>query len=67
VSRRAQSISPAALLRGRQVVIAVHEPALFDYLTHELSPACPRGSLIAVEITRPPEAESHGDAARLRL
>jgi DNA repair protein SbcC/Rad50 len=28
-----------ALLRDRQVVIAVHERALFDYLTLALSPA----------------------------
>jgi exonuclease SbcC len=48
----------AALLRtlskgmGRQLVIAVHERALFDYLTLELSPAFPGDSLIAVEITR---------------
>ncbi len=48
----------AALLRtlsksvGRQVVIAVHERALFDYLTLELSPAFPGDSLITVEITR---------------
>ncbi|TAV37266.1 hypothetical protein ELI33_08510 [Rhizobium ruizarguesonis] len=48
----------AALLRSlskgmnRQVVIAVHERALFDYLTLELSPAFPGDSLITVEITR---------------
>jgi exonuclease SbcC len=48
----------AALLRtlskgmGRQLVVAVHERALFDYLTLELSPAFPGDSLIAVEITR---------------
>ncbi|AMV41751.1 AAA family ATPase [Paraburkholderia caribensis] len=48
----------AALLRSlskgmdRQVVIAVHERALFDYLTLELSPAFPGDSLIAVEISR---------------
>ena len=48
----------AALLRtlakgmDRQVIIAVHERALFDYLTLELSPAFPGDSLIAVEITR---------------
>ncbi len=48
----------AALLRtlskgtGRQLVIAVHERALFDYLTLELSPAFPGDTLIAVEITR---------------
>jgi exonuclease SbcC len=33
-------------------VLAVHERALFDYLTLELSPVYPRDSLIAVEITR---------------
>ncbi|MDO8421424.1 MAG: AAA family ATPase [Parvibaculum sp.] len=48
----------AALLRSlskgmnRQIVVAVHERALFDYLTLELSPAFPGDSLIAVEITR---------------
>lgn len=48
----------AALLRtlakgmGRQVVIAVHERALFEYLTLELSPAFAGDSLIAVEISR---------------
>lgn len=48
----------AALLRSlskgmdRQVVIAVHERALFDYLTLELAPAFPGDSLITVEIAR---------------
>lgn len=48
----------AALLRSlskgmnRQVVIAVHERALFEYLSLELSPAFPGDSLITVEITR---------------
>ena len=48
----------AALLRtlakgmGRQIVIAVHERALFDYLTLELSPAFSGDSLITVEISR---------------
>lgn len=48
----------AALLRtfskglGKQVVIAVHERALFEYLTLELSPAFAGDSLITVEITR---------------
>ena len=48
----------AALLRTlsksmeRQLVVAVHERALFDYLTLELSPAFPGDSLISVEITR---------------
>jgi DNA repair protein SbcC/Rad50 len=48
----------AALLRtlskgmDRQLVVAVHERALFDYLTLELSPAFPGDSLISVEITQ---------------
>lgn len=48
----------AALLRtlskglDRQLVVAVHDRALFDYLILELSPAFPGDSLISVEITR---------------
>jgi exonuclease SbcC len=48
----------AALLRtlskglGKQVIVAVHERALFDYLTLELSPAFAGDSLVAVEISR---------------
>lgn len=48
----------AALLRtlskqhGRQIVVAVHERALFDYLALELSPAFPSDSLITVELTK---------------
>jgi exonuclease SbcC len=48
----------AALLRtfskglGKQVVIAVHERALFEYLTLELNPAFAGDSLITVEISR---------------
>lgn len=48
----------AALLRtlsksvGRQVIVAVHERALFDYLTLELSPAYAGDSLITVEVSR---------------
>lgn len=48
----------AALLRtfskglDKQVVIAVHERALFEYLTLELSPAFAGDSLVTVEISR---------------
>lgn len=47
----------AALLRtlkdaDRQVVIAVHERALFDYLTLELSPSFNGDQLITIELTR---------------
>jgi DNA repair protein SbcC/Rad50 len=37
---------------GRRVVIAVHERALFEYLTLELSPATRDEGLITVELTR---------------
>jgi exonuclease SbcC len=38
--------------RGRQVVIAVHERPLFDYLALELSPASPGERLITVELSK---------------
>lgn len=46
----------AALLRtlskqhGRQIVVAVHEKPLFDYLALELSPAFPNDRLITIDI-----------------
>ena len=48
----------AALLRilakehGRQVIIAVHDRHLFEYLRLELSPAYPEDSLLALELSR---------------
>lgn len=48
----------AALLRilakehGRQVMIAVHDRQLFEYLRLELSPAYPEDSLLALELSR---------------
>lgn len=48
----------AALLRtlskehGRQVMIAVHDRQLFEYLRLELSPAFPDDSLLTLELTR---------------
>ncbi len=48
----------AALLRtlskqmGRQIIIAVHERSLFDYLSLELSPAFPGDRLNVVELGR---------------
>ena len=38
--------------RGRQVIIAVHERPLFDYLSLELSPAWLGDKLITVELSR---------------
>jgi exonuclease SbcC len=48
----------AALLRtlskglGRQIIVAVHEKPLFDYLSLELSPAFPNDRLITIELSR---------------
>lgn len=55
----------AALLRtlskehGRQIMIAVHDRQLFEYLRLELSPAFPDDSLITLEITRSFDRDSH--------
>lgn len=54
----------AALLRtlskehGRQVVIAVHDRQLFEYLKLELSPAFPEDSLLTLELSRGPRRDS---------
>jgi DNA repair protein SbcC/Rad50 len=56
----------AALLRTlsknlrRQVIIAVHDRALFDYLALELSPAFPDDRLITVELSRNLAGDSLG-------
>lgn len=57
----------AALLRtlskqlGRQVIIAVHEKPLFDYLCLELSPAFAGDRLITVELGRTASGDSLAD------
>jgi exonuclease SbcC len=54
----------AALLRtlskehGRQVIIAVHDRQLFEYLKLELSPAFPEDSLLTLELSRGPRRDS---------
>lgn len=56
----------AALLRrltktmGKQVIIAVHDRALFDYLSLELSPAFQDDRLITVELSRTLAGETIG-------
>ncbi|MBI5760910.1 MAG: hypothetical protein HZA46_20500 [Planctomycetales bacterium] len=40
---------------GRQLVIAVHERQLFDYLRLELGPTRPNECLIAIELSRDPQ------------
>lgn len=54
----------AALLRmvskglNRQIILAVHDRALFDYLTLELSPAFENDRLITVELSRTVDGKS---------
>ncbi|MGA0617388.1 molybdopterin cofactor-binding domain-containing protein [Paracoccus sp. KR1-242] len=54
----------SALLRtlskehGRQVMIAVHDRQLFEYLKLELSPAFPEDSLLTLELSRGPRRDS---------
>jgi exonuclease SbcC len=54
----------AALLRTlskvhhRQVILAVHEKPLFDYLTLELSPAFPTDRLATIELSRNASGET---------
>jgi len=55
----------AALLRtlakehGRQVILAVHDRQLFEYLRLELSPAFPDDSLVTLELIRGPRRDTH--------
>jgi exonuclease SbcC len=54
----------AALLRtlskehSRQLVIAVHDRQVFEYLKLELSPAFPEDSMLALELSRGPRRDS---------
>ena len=60
----------AALLRtlskehDRQVLIAVHDRALFDYLSLELSPAFAGDELITVELDRSAEGRTRYETKR---
>lgn len=61
----------AALLRTlskqhhRQVIVAVHEKSLFDYLALELSPAFPDDRLITIELRRTASGETTHDYSPL--
>jgi exonuclease SbcC len=69
----------AALLRtlskehGRQILVAVHDRALFDYLALEMSPAFPSDELITIELERSSAGETryktvrHGYTERPRI
>lgn len=60
----------AALLRtlskehGRQVIVAVHDRALFEYLSLEMTPAFPTDELITVELERSSGGETRFQAKR---
>ena len=62
VSQFAALLRTVAKGQHRQVVIAVHERALFDYLALELSPAFPGDSLVTVELTRASDRDTLADA-----
>jgi len=55
----------AALLKtlskqhGRQLIVAVHDRQLFEYLKLELSPAQPEETLLAIELSRTHERDTH--------
>ncbi|AWB86159.1 AAA family ATPase [Mycetocola zhujimingii] len=61
----------SALLRsfahdlGRQVVIAVHERSLFEYLSLELAPASVGESLVTIELSRAPGQETDLQVSRI--
>ena len=63
----------AALLRtlakehGRQVIIAVHDRQLFEYLRLEFSPAFPEDSLVTLELIRGPRHDTHCVPRRLEF
>jgi len=60
VSQFAALIRTLAKQEGRQVVIAVHERELFDYLALELSPAYEGDRLITVELGERSNDPDHG-------
>lgn len=63
----------AALLRtlakehGRQIILAVHDRQLFEYLRLELSPAFPEDSLVTLELIRGPRRDTVCVTGRLEF
>lgn len=60
ISQFAALLRTLAKQQGRQVIIAVHEKPLFDYLCLELSPAFHGDRLITVELGRAADGSSVG-------
>src|SRR3546814_17291670 len=52
IAQFAALLRTLAKVQGRQVIVAVHERPLFEYLALELSPAFPGDTLITVELGR---------------
>jgi exonuclease SbcC len=52
ISQFAALLRMLSKMQGRQILIAVHEKPLFDYLTLELSPSFQEDRLITVELER---------------
>src|SRR3546814_4212983 len=52
IAQFAALLRTLAKVQGRQVIVAVHERPLFEYLALELSPAFPGDKLITVELGR---------------
>lgn len=52
VANFAAIVRQLAYVHRRQVVIAIHQPELFDYLALELAPSTPQNSLVRVTLDR---------------
>lgn len=52
ISNFASMVKQLTRHNGQQVVIAVHERELFDYLALELTPGSPGEELLAIELDR---------------
>lgn len=65
VSQFAGLLRVLAKHHGRQLIVAVHERELFDYLTLELSPAFEGDQLITHELSRDSDGDSELRSTRL--
>ncbi|QOK90505.1 AAA family ATPase [Ralstonia pseudosolanacearum] len=58
ISQFAALLRTVAKQHGRQIILAVHEKPLFDYLNLELSPAFEGDSLVTIELGRAANGDS---------
>lgn len=52
IANFAAIVRQLAFMHGRQVIIAIHQPELFEYLSLELAPSRPKQTLIKVQLER---------------